>query len=354
MSIFDDDVVLDSLSPEQKEVMKDLEAEEEGQNTETTDSQEGPAEEGQLSEESPSTKEGQPSTEETTEETKDPLAKFTSDFALAKSYVEIKKALGESNDLEQYKTKEELGKAYLEAERRLGSRGKAPTTIQPQPEDERYSALQQQLAQTQGIVNHVVSLLVQQAKTPEKAQEPQISKEDQEFIQSMEEDYPGFTKYMEQLIMKQVKPQLEPVQQLADEYKQNVKYVQGWQAVAARNSDFKDLIPDVKTQITQLAQENPALLNALQQQPEALYEYAYARAKAGKVGQLQQQVSTEVSSAMQKAAEEQAKLEAQKQTAAMPKPGVKTTPKQKTIEEAVTEEILQIGQGGGGIFSGLI
>src|SRR5690554_2350350 len=112
MSIFDDDVVLDSLSPEQKEVMKDLEAEEEGQNTETTDSQEGPAEEGQLSEESPSTEEGQPSTEETTEETKDPLAKFTSDFALAKSYVEIKKALGESNDLEQYKTKEELGKAY--------------------------------------------------------------------------------------------------------------------------------------------------------------------------------------------------------------------------------------------------
>ena len=348
MGIFDDEAVFDSLSPEHEETLgQQLDEQEEGQNQEPA-SQEGPAEGEEGQPEGPTATEGQPSTGKP-----DPLAKFTSDFALAKSYVEIKKALGEPNDLENYKTRDELGAAYLEAERRLGSRGKAPTTTAPQPEDDRYNTLQQQLAQTQNIINQIVPLLVQRAQTPEQAQEPQISEEDQEFIQNMEEIYPGFTKYMERMIMERVRPQLEPIQKLANEYEQQVKFVQGWQAVAARNPDFKDYIPEIKLQTQQLAQENPALFNVLQQQPEALYEFVYARAKAGKAGQIQQQVSTEVNTALQQAAEEQAKLEAQKQAAGMPKPGVKTTPKPKTAEEIVLEEILSTGHGGG-VFDGLI
>src|SRR5690554_2674048 len=161
----------------------------------------------------------------------------------------------------------------------------------------------------------------------------------------MEEIYLGFSQYMERLVARQVAPQLAPLQKLASEYEQQVKFVQGWQNVAAKNADFKEYIPEIKAQIQQLAQENPALFNVLQQQPEALYEFAYTRAKIAKAGQIQQQVTEEVSTALQQAAEEQAQLEAQKQAAAMPKPGVKTTPKQKTREEIVLEEILGTAQG---------
>ena len=147
----------------------------------------------------------------------------------------------------------------------------------------------------------------------------------------MEEIYPGFSQYMERMIMERVRPQLEPIQKLATEYEQQVKFVQGWQAVAARNTDFKDYIPEIKLQTQQLAQENPALFNALQQQQEALYEFVYACAKAGKAGQIQQQVSTEVNTALQQAAEEQA-ARSTKASGRMPKPGVKTTPKPKSAE----------------------
>src|SRR5690606_19485442 len=346
--IFSDDFVPDSLTPEDEEVIKDLEIPEEGESLEEAVVTECPEVGGEVNPQEAPTAEGQPSTEKPGS-----LAKFKSDFALAKSYAEIKKALGEPNDLERYTTREELEQAYLEAERRLGSRGKT-TTTQPQPaQDDRYQALEKQLAQTQNIINQIVPLLVQRAQAPEKPPEPQISQEEQEFIQNMEEIYPGFSKYMERMIMEKVRPQLEPIQKLANEYEQQVKFVQGWQAVAARNTDFKDYIPEIKLQIQQLAQENPALFNVLQQQPEALYEFVYARAKAGKAGQIQQQITTEVSTALQQATEEQAKLEAQKQAAAMPKPGVKTTPKPKTAEEIVLEEILSTAQGGG-VFDGLI
>ena len=129
----------------------------------------------------------QPSTEKP-----DSLAKFKSDFALAKSYAEIKKAIGEPNDLERYTTREELEQAYLEAERRLGSRGKTITT-QPQPaQDDRYQALEQQLAQTQGVLNQLATMILQQSQAPQN-QEPQIPPEEQNFIKEMEEIYPGFS-----------------------------------------------------------------------------------------------------------------------------------------------------------------
>lgn len=345
--IFSDDFVLDSLTPEDEEAMKDLEVPEEGENLEEAVVTEGPEEGGEGKPQEAPTAEGQPSTEKPGS-----LAKFKSDFALAKSYAEIKKALGEPNDLERYTTREELEQAYLEAERRLGSRGKT-TTTQPQPaQDDRYQALEKQLAQTQGVLNQLATMIFQQSQAPQN-QEPQIPPEEQNFIQEMEELYPGFSQCLERLIAQKVTPQLAPLQKLASEYEQQVKFVQGWQNVAARNADFKEYVPEIKAQIQQLAQENPALFNALQQQPEALYEFAYARAKTAKAGQIQQQVTEEVSTALQQAAEEQAQLEAQKQAAAMPKPGVKTTPKQKTIEEIVSEEILSTAQGGG-IFDGLI
>lgn len=345
--IFSDDFVPDSLTPEDEEVMKDLKVPEEGESLEEAVVTEGPEEGGEGKPQEAPTAEGQPSTEKPSS-----LAKFKSDFALAKSYAEIKKTLGEPNDLERYTTREELEQAYLEAERRLGSRGKTITT-QPQPaQDDRYQALEQQLAQTQGVLNQLATMIFQQSQAPQN-QEPQIPPEEQNFIQEMEELYPGFSQYLERLVAQQVTPQLAPLQKLASEYEQQVKFVQGWQNVAAKNADFKEYVPEIKAQIQQLAQENPALFNALQQQPEALYEFAYTRAKTAKAGQIQQQVTEEVSTALQQAAEEQAQLEAQKQAAAMPKPGVKTTPKQKTREEIVLEEILSTAEGGG-VFDGLI
>ena len=141
-------------NPEQEALNNQLGEQEEGQNQEPA-SQEGPAEGEEGQPEGPTATEGQPSTE--TQPKPDPLARFKTDFALAKSYAEIKTKLGEANDLENYSSREELGKAYLEAERRLGGRGKAPTTTEPQPaSDERYNSLQQQLAQTQNIINQIV------------------------------------------------------------------------------------------------------------------------------------------------------------------------------------------------------
>ena len=234
MGIFDDEAVFDSLSPEHEEALgQQLDEQEEGQNQEPA-SQEGPAEGVEGQPEGPTATEGQPSTGKP-----DPLAKFTSDFALAKSYVEIKKALGEPNDLENYKTRDELGAAYLEAERRLGSRGK-PTTTAPQPEDDRYNTLQQQLAQTERLL--IKSSPGSAGASPGKPGTT-ISQEDQEFIQNMEEIYPGFSQYMERMIMERVRPQLEPIQKLANEY-DNRSNSSGWQAVAARNADFKDYIPE--------------------------------------------------------------------------------------------------------------
>src|SRR5690554_5639202 len=207
--IFSDDFVPDSLTPEDEEAMKDLKVPEEGENLEEAVVTEGPEEGGEGEPQEAPTAEGQPSTEKP-----DSLAKFKSDFALAKSYAEIKKAIGEPNDLERYTTREELEQAYLEAERRLGSRGKTITT-QPQPaQDDRYQALEQQLAQTQGVLNQLATMILQQSQAPQN-QEPQIPPEEQNFIKEMEEIYPGFSQYLERLVAQQVTPQLAPLQKLA-------------------------------------------------------------------------------------------------------------------------------------------
>ena len=345
-SIFEDDFVSGSLTEEQeKELEKQLDTLE-GDNQETG-SPEGSVDTGHA--EAPGQSTEHPSTEQ---EPRTYAGKYKTIGALAKGLGEIKNQLGEPNNLDSLDTPEAMEKEYMEAFKRFSSRQQTKPT-ETNLEDDRYNNLQQQLAQTQNIINQLVPLIVQRAQAPEQHQEPQISQEDQEFIQNMEEIYPGFSQYMERMIMERVKPQLEPIQHLANEYQTQVKFVNGWKAVASRNPDFQDYIPEIKIQTQQLAQENPGLFNLLQQQPEALYDYLYQRAKAGKAGKLQQQVTTEVTTAIEQAKAQQAQIEAQKQAAAMPSVGVKTPPKQKTTEEAVLDEILSVGKGGG-IFDGLI
>jgi len=337
-SIFEDDFVTGSLTEEQEENLEKQVDALEGDNQET-ESPEGSEETGHVEE---------------TPETEHPSSKMYANKyktigALARGLTEIKSQLGEPSNLDDLDSPEDMEKEYLDAFRRFSSR-KAP--VKTDPGDDKYTVLQQQLEQTQSLVNQIVPLLVQRVQEPEK-KEPQLSNEQQEFIKTMEEIYPGFTGYMEQLVMQRVKPQLEPLQQIASEFTDRMRLVEGWKAVADRNPDFQQYVPEMKNMTQQLAQENPGLFNLLQQDPKALYEYVYQRAKASKAGAIQQQVESEVSTILQKNNEEQAQIEAQKKAASMPSVGVKTTPKQKTIEEIVTEEILSLEKGGG-IFDGLI
>ena len=83
--IFSDDFVPDSLTPEDEEAMKNLKVPEEGENLEEAVVTEGPKKAERENLGGPDCR-GQPSTEKP-----DSLAKFKSDFALAKSYAEIKR-----------------------------------------------------------------------------------------------------------------------------------------------------------------------------------------------------------------------------------------------------------------------
>ena len=352
MGIFDDEAILESLNPEQEEqAIKQME-EATQEDVQEGDVQEEASLEGSVdtghADQAPVQEAEHPSTEQ---EPQLYAGKYKTVGALVKGLTEIKNQLGEPDNLNSLDSPEEMEREYLEAFKRFSSRQQTKPT-ETHLNDDRYNVLQQQLAQTQSIINQLVPLIVQRAQAPEQHKEPEISDEDQEFIRTMEEIYPGFTNTMERMIMERVKPQLEPIQQLANEYETQVKFVKGWQTVASRNPDFKDYIPEIKVQTQQLAQENPGLFNMLQQQPEALYDYVYQRAKANKAGQLQQQVSADVNTAIEQAKAQQAKIEAQKKAAGMPSTGVKTTPKKKTLEETIADEILSVGKGGG-VFDGL-